>query len=59
MQARSECLDAVMRLKMVVLGLEGAEEALDHRVVLTALVGDIRVAARAPRVGQLLFTIVR
>lgn len=31
--ASFECRDAIMRLKMVVLGLEGAEEALDHRVV--------------------------
>ena len=33
MHARFECRDAVMLLKMVLLDFEGAEEALDHRVV--------------------------
>jgi len=34
MDARFKCRDAVMLLKMVVLGLECAEEALYHRVVM-------------------------
>lgn len=33
MHARFERRDAVMRLKVEALGSEGAEEALDHRVV--------------------------
>lgn len=33
MHAHFERRDAVMRLKVVVLGLEGAEKALDHRIV--------------------------